>query len=1348
MLSKLITDKIKKIEYHLPKAMAAERAVLRRRINRLKRAKAGSLPEGRIKSELAVIEKQLASSIKKKQQRAKNLPSPVFNEELPITAHKNEIIDSIGANQVVIISGETGSGKTTQLPKFCLAAHRGIDGLIACTQPRRIAAITVANRIAEELGEETGRTVGYKIRFTDKTSPDGYIKIMTDGILLAETHGDPDLTRYDTIIVDEAHERSLNIDFILGVLKTLLKKRKDLKVIITSATIDTEKFSKAFDNAPVVEVSGRMYPVEVKYFLPEPDAKNEQTHVELAALAVDRLQKKSPSGDILVFMPTEQDIRETCELIEGRKYPRVIILPLFARLSAPEQAKVFSRPPGRKIIIATNIAETSITIPEIKYVIDTGLARISQYSPRSRITSLPVVPISQSSADQRKGRCGRVENGVCLRLYSEEDYLTRPLYTPPEILRANLAEVILRMIALKLGELSDFPFIDRPADKSIRDGFDLLLELGAIKSRTLTAEHKAQWIKNKGLSTEENRLEKKPRFRLTATGRMMAKMPIDPRLARMLIEAQKERCLKEVAILASALSIQDPRERPAEKAEEADRIHSEFNDPSSDFLTLLNIWNRYHDTWKKVKTTNQVKKFCREHYLSFKRMREWRDIHAQISAILEECGLTPGQPSTPQPIVSEQEEFSPRYAAIHKSILSGFLTNIALKKEKNIFTATKGKEVMVFPGSGLFNKAGKWIVAAEIVETARIFVRTVANIDSAWLEEIGRDQCKYTYHDPHWARNRGEVVAFEQVSLGGLIIADKRPVSYGPIDPDKASDIFIRSALVEGDVKRPFPFMIHNQKVAASIRKMEDKIRRRDLLISEDEIFMFYKSKLPKIYDLKTLQHFIKKQGTDSFLRMKQEDLLRKAPDETKLAMFPDRISLGSRKYECTYRFDPGQDDDGVTIKVPLSAAAAVPAETIDWLVPGLYREKLTALIKGLPKEYRKQLVPISDTVEVIINEMPRSESSLLTELGKFIFNRFGVDIPAAAWPDNLLPDHLKARIAITDPHGRQLGASRDKSILYQYTSHQVNGTESVEFKEAKKKWEKTGITRWDFGDLPDTIEVTIKGKIKLALYPGLAPEDKSVSLRLFQRREQAVKSHKEGVATLFALHFSKDLKVFKKSLALPKSAKQMADHFGGLKQVEKRMYEKVFKSLFYKNIRTETEFYNQAEAAGSSLQTSGQKLLARTMPVLEAYHETSTLISRLAESHRFSRQAWQFLQDLRYELTKLVPDNFIDLYDPDRYEHLVRYVKAIAIRGQRALVNFDKDLAKAKEVKVYTDKLNELLKGLSPMATAEKRNAIEEFFWLIEEYKVSLFAQELKTPLPVSPKRLNKRLKEIERMI
>jgi len=1336
-------DRIKKIESLLPKALCADRQAVRREIVRLKRFKTKILSDKNVKQKFIQLEKQIHASIKKKSWREKNPPALTYNPCLPITDKKDEIIDLISKNRVLIISGETGSGKTTQIPKFCIAAGRGIDGKIGCTQPRRIAATTVARRIAEELGEELGKSVGYKIRFKDKTGGDAFIKIMTDGILLAETRNDKYLNEYDTIIVDEAHERSLNIDFILGILKTLLKKRKDLKVIITSATIDTEKFSKAFDNAPVIEVSGRMYPVDVQYFTIEQESEgsDERTHVEMAAFAVDKLQKKSLYGDIIVFMPTEQDIRETCEILEGRNYKSAIILPLYARLSSSEQSKVFSRLAGRKIIVATNIAETSITIPGIKYVIDTGLARISRYTPRSRITSLPVVPISRSSADQRKGRCGRVENGICIRLYPEQDFLSRTLFTPPEILRANLAEVILRMIALKLGNIEDFPFIDRPAARSIGDGFDLLLELGAIKPVKRAKKSKAEKSKKGDV------------FLLTEKGRLMAQMPVDPRLSRMLIEADQEGCLNEVAIIASALSIQDPRERPVEKTQEADQMHALFRDPLSDFITLLNIWKKYHDVWQKEKSTSRMKKFCKKHYLSFKRIREWRDIHAQISAVLQGSGVMGQGPGirdlgSGKTNNSEQEFYSKQYEAIHKSILSGFLSNIAVKKEKNIFQAAKGKEVMIFPGSGLFNKAKRWIVAAEMVETSRLFARMVANIDSRWLEALGKSQCKYTYLKPHWEKKRGEVVACEQVSLYGLIIVPERTISYGRINSEEASEIFIRSTLVEGDIREPLPFMEHNRRLIDEISSMENRLRKRDILISDEDIFDFYHKRLEKIYDIRTLKQHLKKRGTDGFLRMKKDDLFRYFPDEEELYLFPDKITLGTHQFQCNYSFEPGSRDDGLTIKVPSALAGTVPAESVEWLVPGLYSEKIAALIKSLPKDYRKQLVPVANTVDIIVNEMPGESTSLIAALSKFILGRFRVDIPPSIWSEAQLPDYLKMRISITGPKGEVISSGRDKTILSRNIFSMADQDKIDEFECAKKEREIINITKWDFGDLPDTITITGKHGTKWVVYSGLELENKSIKLRLFRKRDEAIRSHEKGVAALFSIYFSKDLKFLKKSLILPKYKKKMANYFVGAKIFEQRLYDSIINRLFSRNIRTEDEFYSYAGSTGPDIIKKGQELINKILPVLEVYHETRLAIYNLENASKPAGNTPQFFNGLRNELSRLVPERFMDLYNNERLSHITRYIKAIDIRAQRASVNFEKDEVKAKKLKIYIDGLNEMLKKLSSFVSEEKKQAIEEYFWLIEEYKVSVFAQELKTAFPVSEKKLDKKLKEIERMV
>jgi len=1378
---------IKRIESMMSGVMAVDRLAAYREIKRFRHSNKKSGSKQNFAHRLDRLHNRLVASAQKRNRRKENLPDLQFNEELPIFAKKDEIIQAIVDHQVVVVSGETGSGKSTQLPKFCLAAGRGIDGVIGCTQPRRIAATTVARRVAEELGQESGKAVGYKIRFKDRTAKDAYIKFMTDGILLAETQGDRYLSAYDTIIVDEAHERSLNIDFILGILQTLLEKRSDLKLIITSATIDTEKFSKVFNDAPVLEVSGRMYPVEVQY-LPADNGREgngEQTHVELAAAAVVKLLKQTPGGDILVFMPSEQDIRETCDLIQAARPAGARVLPLFARLTANEQNRVFARLPDRKIIVATNVAETSITIPGIKYVIDSGLARISRYSPRTRTTSLPVLPVAQSSADQRKGRCGRVANGVCIRLFSEDDYLARPQFTEPEIIRANLAEVILRMIALGLGDIAEFPFIDRPDLKSIQDGFNLLFELGAIKhglkakGASQTAAGKAQRAKPRGLKEKgeaqmAKRIEQSGqgtgpeeaagikdshRIVLTEKGRMMAGIPLDPRLSRMLLEAAKEGCVPEIAIIAAALSIQDPRERPAEKTREADRMHKTFDDPASDFVTLLNIWHRYHAHWQKVNSSNQMKRYCREHYLSFKRMREWRDIHSQIMAVLAEQGFWKGEVGSwnaeggirnPEVGSGKLENRIPddKYAAIHKSVLSGFLSNIAQRKEKNFFRAARGREVMIFPGSGLFDKARNWIVAAEVVETSRVFARTVASIDSVWLEDMGKDLCKYTYLNPHWEKDRGEVVASEQVSLFGLIIVPQRKVSYGKVNAAEASDIFIQSALINGDVKKPYAFMKYNQELIKEIKDIENRLRRRDLLIGEPELFNFYRERLPEVYDIRTFAKFLKQKGNDQLLRMKREDLILYDPAALELAQFPDQLDLAGHTVQCAYAFEPGAQEDGVTVKIPSTLAASVPPEAMDWLVPGLYPEKIEALIKGLPKTYRKKLVPVKDTVGIICREMPPAESSLISSMGKFIYDRFGVDIPAAAWSDQTLPDYLKMRVSITAPDGREVRAGRDPAILY----HEVEEpTVSDEFEALCRKWEKFGVKRWDFGDLPDFIGETGSQGTKLIGYPALEKDsalNNGVNLRLFQQREKALAAHPEGVETLYTIHFSKDLKFLKRQLKLPADPSLLAEFVGGPGQFEKMLYRHLIRSLFRKNIRTQKSFYAFAEMTGPKILSSGRELLASTVPVLSAYHSARSRIHDFQRSFRNNSRAQRFLAETVDELVRLVPENFVELYDTGRFNHLERYVNAVMIRVQRALVDIEKDQAKVNEIQKFVDGLNRLLKELTPNATAEKRQALEDYFWMLEEYKVSVFAQELKTAIPISAKRLLDKLKQIERMI
>ena len=1256
-----------------------------------------------------------------KASRVANIPMIKYPEGLPITAKKDDIIEAIKRNRVVVITGETGSGKTTQIPKMCLEAGRGISGVIGCTQPRRVAAITVAHRIAEELGEGIGRSVGYQIRFEDRSARSNYIKVMTDGILLNEAQSDPYLRRYDTIIVDEAHERSLNIDFVLGILRMLLSKRRDLKIIITSATIDTEKFSRVF-RAPVIEVSGRMYPVEIRYHPidHELEESGEITHVDSAVKAVRKLMAESFGGDILIFMPTEQDIRETCEAIEAALDHEATILPLFARLAWVEQRRVFHPASSRKIVIATNIAETSITIPGIKYVIDTGLARISQYNPRSRTTSLPVRAISKSSADQRKGRCGRVQNGICIRLFDKADYENRPLFTEPEILRSNLAEVILKMLSLNFANISSFPFTDPPLPKNIRDGIEILRELGAIES--VRKYRDADDVKQ---------------YAMTEKGRKMARLPIDPRISRMIVEAKKEGCVEEILIIAAALSIQDPRERPVEFEKDADKIHAGFADPTSDFMTLLRIWNRYHSLLRTVKSKNRMKKFCREHYLSFRRMREWIDVYDQLKEILDEQGWNG--------VKKKYTDDQVPYEGIHKSILSGYLSNIALKKEKNIYTAGKGKEVMIFPGSGLFNKGGSWIVAAEMIETSRLFARIAANIKMEWLEELGGNLCRSIYSEPHWSRDRGEVVAYEQVSLFGLVIVPRRPVSYGRICSNEASEIFIRSALVEGDVKKPFPFLIHNLEVIERISNMEDKIRRRNLLASEHELVMFYKDRLPGIYDIRTLQKLIKERGSDDFLRMKEEDVLARFPEDNEVTLYPDEVVIDGHRFTCDYRYEPGHPGDGVTLKIPLHMISTIPAISTEWIIPGLVREKIAAHLKSLPKEYKKKLPPLSKALDIIITEMNDSKSPLVTAMSNFIHGRFHVDIPPSVWNPDSIDDYLKIRFAVIDSNKEELASSRDISLLQKEI---IAEAESNAFSKARLAWEKTGLTSWNFEELPDTITLDRRGCFEGYAFPGLEAGERCVNIRLFKSKREADISHCTGIKALYTYFFKNELRYLKKVVTLSGDLRIWAESFCGARKCEDAILEKVTHDLFYKNIRTHDTFIDHAQKVAGQMLPVGQDIMRKIKPVLKSYYETVTFLQSLEKANRFNKQALRYLAHIRGELGLLMPRDFLIKYKDERLIHVIRYLKALAIRAERGIVHLEKAFSKTDEIKIFSDKLQDMVNSTASGASEEKLKAVEEYRWMIEEFKVSVFAQELKTAFPVSQKRLERKVQEIERII
>ncbi len=1300
---------INRIRSHLPNALLKDQAYVRRRLSRLQQSQ-HRIKKGEIFWELENLEKKLAVSVEKKGLRTRRVPFVSFHEELPISARSAEIIRAIQENPVVIISGETGCGKSTQIPKMCLKAGRGVAGMIACTQPRRIAAITIAHRIASEIKENLGRSVGYKIRFRDRTSPDAYIKILTDGMLLAETQSDSSLLAYDTLIIDEAHERSLNIDFLLGIARTLLDTRPELKLIITSATLDTEKFCSAFPNAPVIEVHGRQYPVDVEYRTAESFSRKPEgmDYLDMAIEAVHHIKQKKKPGDILVFMPTEQDILETCERLEGRKYAGTSILPLFARLPGTQQGKVY-HVKGPKIVVATNVAETSLTIPGIRYVVDSGLARISQYQPGTQINSLPISPISQSSANQRKGRCGRLENGVCIRLYSEKEFAMRQAFTPPEILRSNLAEVILRMIDLKLGHPAEFPFVDRPKPKHIKDGYDTLIELGAI-------------------------FRKNNSFFLTEKGKIMAHMPLDPRISRILLEASKEGCLREISIIAAALSIRDPRERPPDKAEQADYIHAPFRHADSDFLTLLNIWDRYHDASEKQTSRNKKRLFCHDHFLSFSRMREWVLVHDQILAICDEQKIPLGR--------RERVAISDAiYGGIHRSILSGYLSNIAALKEKNMYTAAKGREVMVFPGSTLFGKSRPWVVAAEMVKTSRLFARTVSRIDPKWLEELGGALCRYSYADAHWDKNRGEVIAQERVTLYGLTIIAGRPVSFGRIQPGEAHQIFVRSALVEGNISHPPAFLAHNLGLVERLTTIEEKLRRRGYLAGVESLTEFYSQRLPGIFDEQSLRKYIADRGGDDFLKMREEDLLRIFPDEKKLSDFPGHLEVGELRLPLTYRFSPGEPDDGVTLEVPVTLIGDISDDALEWGIPGQFKEKIGALVRGLPKRYRKLLVPIAEKVAIICEDLEPREGSLFQSLAGFVRRRFKVDIPASAWAAAEIPAHLRMRIAVMGPDGKEQAASRDLLSLKQKKWPAGISLSSDRWSRARQEWEREGVTEWDFGFLPTKISV---GPFVTA-YPALEPAERGANIKLFPSEEQAQESHRKGVRALFFIRFEKDLEFVKRYVVLPDEIQQQALYFGGKGAVEKAMMVTLQKESFERDIRSEEDFRICAESLTRDLFSISHSLGEVVQEILATYHRVRMMMSDIEKDRGDNQAVKSLVEEVRQDLGNLVPRDFLIRYSLERLKHIPRYLEALRLRVERGRYDPAKDRTKAEQASRFIQALRNLEEKVAADASYAKKTEVEEYLWMVEEFKVSLFAPELKTAHPVSAKRLLIKLKAIQ---
>jgi len=1068
---------LRQIEADLGKAMRWDRYRLRRQLRALKAAEAaGKATDERI----AQLAKELERSILLRKARQRGLPELRYDAGLPITAKRQEIAEAIQTHQVVIVSGETGSGKSTQLPKICLELGRGIDGLIGHTQPRRIAARSVAARVAEELGTPLGQQVGYQIRFAEATSDQTYIKLMTDGMLLAESQGDPFLDQYDTIIIDEAHERSLNIDFLIGLLKRLLPKRRDLKVIITSATIDSARFAEHFATAagpaPVIEVSGRSYPVEIRYRPVEPEEGTDEPDLSRSLLrAVDEVARLG-HGDILLFMPTERDIHEAAKVLREHPVPgdggKTEILPLYARLSIREQQRVFQPHAHRRIVIATNVAESSLTVPGIHYVIDTGTARVSRYSARTKTQRLPIEPVSQASANQRAGRCGRVAPGVCIRLYAEKDYQLRDEYTAPEIQRTNLASVILTTKAFRLGDIERFPFLDPPRADAIRDGYKTLFELGAL---------------------DEKR-------ELTEIGRQLSRLPVDPRIGRMMLAAHEERCLSEVLIIASALEIQDPRERPLDRQDEADAQHARFADRESDFMGYLKLWDFYHKL-KKELSRNQLRKACRQNFLSYNRMREWADIHRELLELVQEAGL-------------ELLERHDRYDPIHRAILTGLLSNLAYRKEAHEYSVAGGGKAHLWPGSGIFATKPKWIMGAEVVETTRRYLRTCARVNPRWIEPAAQHLVKRYYNQIEWSRSNGSAMALEKVVLFGLTVISGRRVRYGPIDPLVSRQLLIQHGLVEGDLEETPEFLIHNQKLLKEVELLQAKLRRHDLVLGEWARFDFYDRRVPAdVFDTTRLAHWLRRveHQDPQFLRMTPADLMRE-PVDTAEDDYPEQLTVQEMDLPLKYQFNPGAEDDGITLTVPLEALNQIDPARIGWLVPGLMGQKIEALIRSLPKELRRLLVPAPDTAKKVLEQIRFGEGDMLESVAAILSRIAGQVVPPHAFQEDKLPAILRMNVRVLDAEGQLLSQSRDIEEL-----RRELGAEAARSVSAldDPQWTRDGLVTWDLDELPVEVEIR-RGPLVMKAYPMLVDGRETVSLRVADTPERATYQSYFGVRRLF----------------------------------------------------------------------------------------------------------------------------------------------------------------------------------------------------------------------------------------
>ncbi|HDZ9175832.1 TPA: ATP-dependent RNA helicase HrpA [Vibrio cholerae] len=1239
----------------------------------------------------------IAQSMMVVEQRKQQMPKIEYPALLPVSQKRDDIAQAIAHHQVVIVAGETGSGKTTQLPKICAELGRGKYGLIGHTQPRRLAARSVANRIAEEMETELGGFVGYKVRFTDQISDQTQIKLMTDGILLAEIQNDRFLNQYDTIIIDEAHERSLNIDFILGYLKQLLPRRPDLKVIITSATIDPERFSKHFSNAPIIEVSGRTYPVEVRYrpLAGDDDSESDRDQLEGIFQAVDELCDEG-LGDILIFVNGEREIRDTADALSKRNLRDTEIVPLYARLSAGEQNKIFQPHAGRRIVLATNVAETSLTVPGIKYVIDPGTARISRYSYRTKVQRLPIEPISQASANQRKGRCGRTEEGICIRLYSEEDFLSRPEFTDPEILRTNLASVILQMTALGLGDIEAFPFVEAPDKRNIQDGVRLLEELGAINDQI-----------------------KDPKKRLTESGKQLARLPIDPRLARMVLEASKLGCLKEVMIIASALSIQDPRERPSDKQQASDEKHRRFNHEDSDFLTLVNLWH-YIGQQQKALTSNQFRRQCKLDYLNYLRVREWQDVYTQLHQSTREMGF-------------KLNDEPGSYHAVHSAILVGLLSHIGMKdQEKNEYHGARNARFNIFPASGLFKKQPKWVMSAELVETSKLWARVVAKIEPDWIEPLAKHLIKRSYSEPHWSKKNAAVMAYEKVMLYGIPIVPKRLVNYGTIDPVLSREIFIRSALVEGDWETKHAFFKQNRALLAEVEELEHKSRRRDILVDDEELFQFYDQRVGT--EVVSGRHFdawwkTASRKTPDLLSFEKEMLFKGDASHITDLDYPNFWHQGNLKLKLSYQFEPGENSDGVTVHIPLPILNQVEPHGFDWQIPGLRHELVVSLIKSLPKMLRKNFVPAPNYADAFLARVTPFEMPLLDAMEKELRRMTGVTVLREDWKLDQLPAHLKITYRAVDHRNRKLNESCDLHELKESLKEKVQETLS---QVADDDIEQRDLHTWSFGELPKVYQQK-RGGFEVRAYPALVDKKDSVEIKLFETEQEQLSAMRAGQRRLILLNVPSPIKYLHANLPNKSKLGLYFNPYGKVLDliddciacgVDKLIEERggmVWEPQAFEALKEHV----RAELGDTVVEIAKQVETILTT----AYNINKRLKGKVDFTMAFA------LSDVKAQIEGLIFSGFATECGWKRLPDILRYMRAIERRMEKLPVDPNKDRLHMLKIESVANKYKELLNKI-PKGMAIPDN-VREIRWMLEELRVSYFAQQLGTPYPVSDKRI-----------